>query len=1167
MKKILAIIIATVMLLSLLPVYARDEVDLMATVSTPTITAANVENGVKITLKSATSNTEIYYTLDGTTPTVNDTLYSAPFVIDEAGTYNIRAIAYKNGSYSGIGSSNKTVYDCGYDVSSANKVMKTTYSSSKKMYAVEFINTTGYTVHYTVGYDAVTVNSANPANTPLYIDRPSIINVLVCKTGYAPAKASFLISVSEWAGKDAVEDPVLSSKSFYGGRDIYISTATEGADIYYITSTDLSDISEVKVTQTNGTLYTGPISFKTAGVHYIKVYAAKEGYFDSYQIIRSVTVNKCANPTISVETDSTNSSRKVVTIESSDGSEIYYTLTGTTPDENSIRYTAPITLGTNRTVKAIAAKAGAVSSSVMSKSVTASGGDPVAIPSIERLSTTSNGVVTVGITTTTPDAQIYYIIVNSKNDVRKVTNADILYTDPIVLSQTGLYYICAVAYNDGEYSSTTAAGLEVTVTDAPADPYPSAETLANGVKIVKFDVPEGCKVYYKLSDEDEENPSVDTTDENLYTYPLTITKTQFYTAVLVTDQGEKSNTVHGSISIENGSATPDEVGSISMQSSASDGKVSVVLDCADTNADLFYVFDQNESTVAGVRSTAYTKGSAIEISTTGYLHVVAARPGYEYRYETYYITPDLEKTAAPTVQKFKNDNGNYVIVLSCDTPNVMYYYTTDGTTPTTGSNVAVSGMVAVTGGVTFKVIAVADGYAPSDVVTEVLVEALEKCSSVIPEEQNVIGGKLISLASLTQGATIYYTTNGTDPTENSLVYDENNPISVTYAGTTEIRAMAVKSGMDNSDILSYPVTLTKLTKPTGASAQLGDTIYIRLTSEDNADIYYTTDGTIPNSASAKYEGYITSKTDVMIIAVAMKPGYVSSDAYGSNFKVELNAVEAPTKDDITMQSVLGGKLVTITCATEGADIYYSLEDGEIGAITPNTLYTEPIMLDKEHNVITLEAKKNGMADSGKVQYKYAIGKAPVPVASVATNSVVAAGSTVELSAPHFTGLYGNEDTECIIFYTTDGSTPTINSTEYTSPIEIGGETRIRAISAAVGAVSSDILELYYTVEGEEAGITVNTDGLSLSNGVVYGSVNVELNDVSGNGCKIVAAIYSGDRMLQALSAEGTESSQVELDGFDILLENSGGLVIKVFVLEEDGITPICKNAVKTLNFN
>jgi hypothetical protein len=54
-----------------------------------------VASGESITLACATAGADIYYTLDGSDPTVSSTKYAAPFAIDPPVT--VKAIAVKDG--------------------------------------------------------------------------------------------------------------------------------------------------------------------------------------------------------------------------------------------------------------------------------------------------------------------------------------------------------------------------------------------------------------------------------------------------------------------------------------------------------------------------------------------------------------------------------------------------------------------------------------------------------------------------------------------------------------------------------------------------------------------------------------------------------------------------------------------------------------------------------------------------------------------------------------------------------------------------------------------------------------------------------------------------------------------------------------------------------------
>jgi hypothetical protein len=64
--------------------------------------------------------------------------------------------------------------------------------------------------------------------------------------------------------------------------------------------------------------------------------------------------------------------------------------------------------------------------------------------------------------------------------------------------------------------------------------------------------------------------------------------------------------------------------------------------------------------------------------------------------------------------------------------------------------------------------------------------------------------KSITLSSATSGATIYYTTNDSTPTISSTLYSE----PITISSNTTLKAIAMKDGMENSDVMTEVYTTT-----------------------------------------------------------------------------------------------------------------------------------------------------------------------------------------------------------------------------------------------------------------------------------------------------------------------------------------------------------------------
>lgn len=65
-----------------------------------------------------------------------------------------------------------------------------------------------------------------------------------------------------------------------------------------------------------------------------------------------------------------------------------------------------------------------------------------------------------------------------------------------------------------------------------------------------------------------------------------------------------------------------------------------------------------------------------------------------------------------------------------------------------------------------------------------------------PAEGTYTSSQNVTISTATDGATVYYTTDGTEPTTSSSIY--SSPINVSQ--TTTIKAIAVKDGMDDSEV-------------------------------------------------------------------------------------------------------------------------------------------------------------------------------------------------------------------------------------------------------------------------------------------------------------------------------------------------------------------------------
>lgn len=143
----------------------------------------------------------------------------------------------------------------------------------------------------------------------------------------------------------------------------------------------------------------------------------------------------------------------------------------------------------------------------------------------------------------------------------------------------------------------------------------------------------------------------------------------------------------------------------------------------------------------------------------------------------------------------------------------------------------------------------------------------------------------VELSTEAENAKMYYTTDGTKPTNLSKQYTGSIPVDHNMA----LKVMMVVDGSYHSGVSTYKYKVR--CAPPKANYQDGkrfkSSAKIKLsTSEKNAAIYYTTDGTKPTEQSKKYHGTITLRKSTVLKAVTIKSGKSKSKVISMHYVVE-----------------------------------------------------------------------------------------------------------------------------------------------------------------------------------------------------------------------------------------------------------------------------------------
>ena len=262
----------------------------------------------------------------------------------------------------------------------------------------------------------------------------------------------------------------------------------------------------------------------------------------------------------------------------------------------------------------------------------------------------------------------------------------------------------------------------------------------------------------------------------------------------------------------------------------------------------------------------------------------ATAPYYNSNYSSAFIIeemknePVVKKVATPV---FSLPSGTYdegtKLSVTCATEGAKIYLALDANWPAEEWVEYSDGMLEIFEDITtIYAIAKLDGWEDSNIASAEYTAIMPLTTPVInPTSGKVEKGTEVTITCATEGATIYYTTNGEEPTTTSAVYSA--PIVVSEEMT--IKAFAVKNGYINSAVATASYTIKETKTPTFSIEDdeivAGTTVTIACTTE-GATIYYTTDGTEPTTASAVYSAPIVVNEEMTIKAFAVKDGYINS---------------------------------------------------------------------------------------------------------------------------------------------------------------------------------------------------------------------------------------------------------------------------------------------------
>ena len=575
------------------------------------------------------------------------------------------------------------------------------------------------------------------------------------------------------------------------------------------------------------------------------------------------------------------STQKSITINcDTEGAEIYYTTDNTVPNVDDYKYTGSFVANNGTTIKAATYKDG-----YFSETITYVVSTSVSMPNItdEYYSSSAKAIT---ITCDTENSVIYYTTDGTTPDM-----SDCIYSSSFVAENNTT--VKARAYRDGYWSEIASYTVIIPTINKPT--FSVGSYFNSYIKMYLSNNATGAIIYYTTDGSDPNINGYKYSGAAIYVYDGSTIKARAYKD----GYWSEITSYHVITSVVNPSITG---------SYYSDSFMNITLKCDTPDAVIYYTTD---GTTPNEYDNVYEGTFAVANGVT--LKAIAKRGYYWSNVETYVISTVV---AAPSIKSSYYSSTEKNVKINCNTEGSTIYYTDDGTIPNTSDSIY-TGTFTTLEGTTIKARALKDGY-----WSEVAVHVASVPNVDMP---NIVGSSYSSSSAMvyifcdTEDATIYYTTDGTTPDIGDLKYTSG----IIVANEKIVKARALLDGYW-SEVNTYKV-LTSVNTPTITSFYCSPTqkyVEINCSTED-VEIYYTTDGSIPDTNSNRYYEIFAANIGATVVARAYRDGYWSTDI---THNVDIPTMYTPTINVSYYSNTCAE--ITIDCKTADSEIYYTT-DGSV----------------------------------------------------------------------------------------------------------------------------------------------------------------------------------------------------------------------------------------------